>query len=143
MSLQGSKLLMWDLTWSPNGCIGSSTESAACVQHVCSSLESEYGSTAYGCQSCSWPAERGNIFFTCPRSRRRIWTTGYGCQPCSWSAEQRKMFLCCFSVPCPRSRLRIWSRETGSAVPSRPASARSSPIWRLLTSTVNRRLISP
>ena len=39
----------------------------------------DYGSTGYGCQSCSWPAERVKIFFPCLRSRLRIWSHETGC----------------------------------------------------------------
>ena len=36
-------------------------------QHL---LSAEYGSTGYGCQSCSWSAEQHDFFFVpCPRSR--------------------------------------------------------------------------
>ena len=31
-----------------------------------------------GCQSFSWSAEQGNIFFPCPRSRLRIWSRETG-----------------------------------------------------------------
>ena len=33
----------------------------------------EEGSTGWGCQSCSWPAEQGIWILPCPRSRLRIW----------------------------------------------------------------------
>ena len=38
-----------------------------------------YGSTRYGCQSCSWSAEqRIMLFFSCPRSSLRIWSRDTG-----------------------------------------------------------------
>ena len=36
-------------------------------------FSAEYGSTAYGCQSCPWSAKQGKFIFPCPRSRLRIW----------------------------------------------------------------------
>ena len=46
--------------------------------HVCmyvwSHIQQEYGSTASGCQSCSWSAEQGNLIFPCPRSCLKIWS---------------------------------------------------------------------
>ena len=33
---------------------------------------------SWGCQSCSWSAEEGKWFFTCPYSRQRIWSRERG-----------------------------------------------------------------
>ena len=35
--------------------------------YVWSALPTEYESTGYGCQSCSWSAEQDKVFFPCPR----------------------------------------------------------------------------
>ena len=41
------------------------------VQHFQQSMYA-YGSTGYGCQSCSWSAEQGKLFFFRPHSWLRI-----------------------------------------------------------------------
>ena len=42
-------------------------------------IEQEYGSTGYGCQSCTWSAEQGkSIISPCPRSRLKIWSREMG-----------------------------------------------------------------
>ena len=41
-------------------------------------FQQDYGSTGYGCQSCSWSTERGIFFLPCPRSRLRIWSRETG-----------------------------------------------------------------
>ena len=38
----------------------------------------KYGSTGWGCQSCSWSAEQGKIIFPCPRTCLRIWSRETG-----------------------------------------------------------------
>ena len=45
---------------------------------VWSHIQQEYGSTGYGCQSCSWSAEQRKNIFPCPRSRLRIWSRETG-----------------------------------------------------------------
>ena len=42
--------------------------------YVWSSHIAEYGSTGYGCQSCSWSVEQGKLIFPCPRTCLRIWS---------------------------------------------------------------------
>ena len=42
--------------------------------YVRSARSAEYGSTGYGCHSCSWSAEEETCFFPCSRSRLRIWS---------------------------------------------------------------------
>ena len=46
--------------------------------YVWSSHIAEYGSTGYGCQSCSWSAEQGKWIFPCPRACLRIWSRETG-----------------------------------------------------------------
>ena len=48
------------------------------LRYIWSHLYQEYGSTGYGCQSCSWSAEQGKFVFHCPRSRLRIWSRETG-----------------------------------------------------------------
>ena len=43
-----------------------------------SSHTAEYGSTGYGCQSCSWSAEHGKLIFPCPVRALRIWSRETG-----------------------------------------------------------------
>ena len=47
--------------------------SAQKLVHVYSALSAEYGSTGHGYQSCSWSAEKENVFL-CPRSRLIVWS---------------------------------------------------------------------
>ena len=46
--------------------------------YVWSNILQGYGSTGYGCQSCSWSAEQGESISPCPRSRLRIWSREMG-----------------------------------------------------------------
>ena len=52
--------------------------SGVCVC-VWSSLSVDWSSTGYGCcQSCSWSAEQGNLFFRWPCSCQRVWSRELG-----------------------------------------------------------------
>ena len=42
--------------------------------YMWSHILQEYGSTEYGCPSCSWSAEQEKLLFPCPRSCLRIWS---------------------------------------------------------------------
>ena len=46
--------------------------------HVCSSHAITLGINRYGCQSCSWSAEKGKCFFLRTRSRIRNWSRKKG-----------------------------------------------------------------
>ena len=76
-----------------------------------------YGSIGYGCQSFSWSAEHGKIFFPCPRSRLRFWYFRSHISPpilhtqAESDAYSRAPFLpLCF----PRRRPSMSSTATGS-----------------------------
>ena len=57
----------WDFSWVDCACLHGP------------SLPAEYGSTGYGCRSCSWSAEQGKIFCSpCPRSHQIIWSREAG-----------------------------------------------------------------